>query len=385
MKYDPAEKNLKHQTDVLLWDEVEWTTCDLNFRPPDSLNLTMSPFHVFFLLMVASLFGAAGGMISMGTIAPLARSRSALEITVVAGIVAALVAIGFYRPLPNVFQNQRTFVISMLGAGAVWLIYSVLRFGYLQNSFAVGNFLLISVAVPSSLYVADQMAGHIIHWISADPRLDRNEMILWRNAWCGRFLTQETDHLVPLGVPSRSVRRLQKYWRSHAMVGSSCAISVAFGMIGSFQFGFRYVGIAIVVVLTSVLSMMSMATLTSTSHAHNVTRQILGHWFGYQKNDRKPPSVVQSPAGTTLLRAFMAYGTASLMACATVFLGLADSMCRSQSIADAIRASFLNSTIVLFVAVIVTPLNMILIFILVSAPVATACQTAIEEMCHEDE
>ena len=77
--HNPAEKNLKHKTDVLSWDEIRWETCDLNFRPPEAEGLTMATGRAYAHLALASASGIIGVLLIVYLVMPQMTTRSPWE------------------------------------------------------------------------------------------------------------------------------------------------------------------------------------------------------------------------------------------------------------------------------------------------------------------
>ncbi len=379
MNPNPAEKNLKHRTDVLEWESIDWSECEMNFRAPGAAGISMSPARALAHLLVASGIGAIGGVVAMNSIFPFMQSRSWIEVMVVAAVVAALIGSGYYRPLLRTVREQQDTNVAMCGAGSVLFLFVVVRFGGLQQVFGAGVFLLLCLALPWALFLADQMTGHMIHWLSADPRLDRNAMVVWRNAWCGRFMTEETEQLRGISPAIRS--KLQQYWYGHLRVAVACMASVFVGMLGTFALGFDRTGVAISFLLTTSLAGLAISAYASTADATKLFPQSLGHWFEYQKDQRQPPWVLQSPAGPQIARAFSAYGAACAMSFALLLLGLSDASWGSRTLADVTQASPAEMLTVLVGATILTPLNLLFLCFIVSAPTTAVCHQAIEEVC----
>ena len=224
--FEPAEKNLKHKTDVVSWGDLRWQSCDLNFRTPSSARLSLSPAQAFSGLTVASGSGTAGVLLLGYFVMPFLAERGLVEALLVACLVALLVATGFYRLMPRVGRPQASFDFAVFGGASVLSFYLFLSYGYQANLFTVGVFLLWCLALPVSLYVCDQMTGLMVHWIAADPRADRNTMVALRNAWCGRFMTEHLQQLNKRGVSPRTINFLANYAWGLVSIGIACAADI---------------------------------------------------------------------------------------------------------------------------------------------------------------
>jgi hypothetical protein len=275
--------------------------------------------------------------------------------------------------------------VPWLAAASVLTFFLWIRFSCLQSLFLFGIFLLINVALPWSLLVADQMTGHIIHWMSADPRIDRNTMVAWRNAWCGRFMTEHVDILQTRGVSPNVINKLKTYWRTHVRVGVACIAGSLAALVLAILTELGRVGPAIVVVTTASLGALAVATHASTPRATNLFAKTLGHWFVYHKDTIKPPWVLQSAAGSQLTRAFVAYGAAVTLSCALALVGLSGGPWDPRTISDLCDLSMVEVGAAGLVAAVLAPLSLLFVCFVVSAPIVSSCDQAIEEVDHEDE
>ena len=110
-------------------------------------------------------------MLLLDNVGPVVYSRAWLEVILVAFVLSSLIAAGCYRPLPRVIGSQQTARVAKLGFASVVGFFVLLRFSYQQNVFGAGVMLLIGLAVPLCLFVADQMTGHMIHWLAAEIQI----------------------------------------------------------------------------------------------------------------------------------------------------------------------------------------------------------------------
>lgn len=376
--HDPSEKNLKHKTDVLAWRSVPRMRCELNFRPPEAAGLTMSIARAYSTLLLASGLGiAAAAFLALYILPSVAMSHPPAVLLGIA-ILTALFARIIYRLLERIGGTPHTFV-SLHGLASAVLFIAALWIGTFVNSFACGVMLLAAVAIPSCLLMADQMAGHMVHWFSADPRMERDAMVHWRNAWCGRFMTRQVDRLRTLGASEKASSTLKRYPLSHVMVGTAVAVSLFAGILIAGIHDINQVGLVIALCLTGLLVMLAVRTHAQTLAAVPAIRAALGHWFEYQKDQRNPPWVLQSPAGSQPSRAFAVCAVTALFAAALALLTFSDASAPPRTVGGFANATPSELLLVLLTAVVLSPVQVLLIVFIVTAPVVATCREAIEE------
>jgi hypothetical protein len=241
--------------------------------------------------------------------------------------------------------------------------------------------LLLNVGLPASLFVADQMTAQMIHWMSADPRLDRNTMVTWRNAWCGRFMTEHVDCLRNRGVSPRVIAILKRYWRGHLRVGLALVAAIFVALLLAVLVEIIRLGDAIAVTTTTALAGLAVATHAAMPRAGRLFTQTLGHWFEYHKDTIKPPWVLQSPAGSQLARAFLSYGAAAALGCALAFIGFSAGPWDPRMVTELREISAVEVCFVGVAASVLAPAHLLMVCFVVSAPVVSACDQAMEEWC----
>ena len=128
--------------------------------------------------------------------------------------------------------------------------------------------LLFAGAIPSCLYLADQLTGHMLHWWSADPGVPRNTMVVWRNAWCGRFITPHVDELASRGVEQHHVAALKCYWWGHAAIVVVYAAATLASLLVAHALRFNEIGI-VFLASSSVLLLLTSAWADSRAKRSN--------------------------------------------------------------------------------------------------------------------
>ena len=311
--HNPVEKNLKHKTDSMSWKDVPPQECDFNFRPPSWSQLSKSPSAVYGELLIVATVAVAGQcFIKLGM--PWIASTSLSTVLVVAAVISVLVSSGWYRPLPYIFGQQTTTHLGFL-IGAVMIAgFVAIRLGVLLRSFELGLMLLFAVSLPSCLYFADQLTGHMLHWWSADPLVGRDTMVVWRNAWQGRFITRHVDELLSVGVPKKHVARLKRYWLGHVVVICVYAMSMLVAIVVEQRFQAANANVLFAICATMLLGLTALTAGCLTIANRPSMSAVLGQWFLYLKDTLQPPWVMPSPAGNQLLRVFLSYLASGLFA-----------------------------------------------------------------------
>jgi hypothetical protein len=229
------------------------------------------------------------------------------------------------------------------------------------------------------------MTGHAIYWLTADPRLNRNAMVAVRNAWCGRFMTDELRCLKRWGVSARGCSLLGKYIALQLQLMLGCATACVAGMLVSYAVKIARPGMISIACSTALLGIVAVwigSRIPSSKHAFERT---LGLWLEYQKDAVMPPWVLQSSFGSQLQRTVLCYGAAAVLACSILALGLSDWNWTSRSISDLNIQSWLEVIVVGFAASVVSPAWVLLMGFIVSTPISTACQQVVEEACNDQD
>ena len=162
--------------------------------------------------------------------------------------------------------------------------YVVMRLPEQAGLFSGGAFLVVCVGVPLCHFCCDQMMGHVVYWISADPRVDREAMILIRNAWFGRFMTQRLAALAKCGVSAQTHRRFQFYGVTHVLVGAAFLGGMVVGlMLAIHLLKVPRPGATMITCSSLCLVVTAMWTRACTLSSRHSFSMTLGHWFLYQK------------------------------------------------------------------------------------------------------
>lgn len=360
----PVEKNHKHKTDSMSWKDVPWQSCDLNFRPPSWSKLSKSTGAAYGELLVAAIVAVIAFLIFQVCVLPGMLGTSWLTMLLIAGIVSSLVSSGWYRPLPRVFGEQNTTSTGVACAFGLVGFFAVACISAQQSSFDLAVMLLFAVSLPVCLYLADQLTGHMLHWWSADPAVSRSSMVLWRNAWHGRFITTHVDELSSVGIQAKYLGKLKRYWLSHVLVIVVYAVSMLAAIVVADSF--RIVGMGAVFGISSTVLLLAAATWAdwlSLSNRPN-TACILGHWFLYLKDTTQPPWVMPSPAGNQVVRVFLSYAAVSLFAIAFLLLALATNDLSPTETTGSLSMILTMAA----VAVLLAPLHVLAICFVVAAP-----------------
>lgn len=380
MLYPPAESNRKHKTDVITWSELPEGMCELNFRAPSSEELCMTAGEAYSRLAIASA-SAVGPCILVHRYCSehLLSDSARIEVLIVAFVICGLVCIGFYRPLPRVYGSPSSLGLGVIVGGSAIACFVLLRLLVDWNTFRLATGGLLLLAVPTSLFAADQMTGHMIQWLSADHELCRNTMVACRNAWRGRFMTDHVNQLSRRRPSAQGFHRLQRYWIRHVRVASVYVLAVVVALVSSSRL-INSFGIAFYV--ASTIGLFAITTMGGAKPTSNRFGQLLGLWFHYQKDTIKPPWMVQSPSGPELARSFLAYIAVAVLALLLTLLGLV--VPGSGSLMDLSP----GQTEVLMTAGLgigLAPLQFLLICTSISMPTVSALRSvlACEEVEHE--
>ena len=370
--HDPAEKNLKHKTDVLSWSDIPWERCDMNFRPPSLGQLSMSLGQAFLRLLIAATVGLISCLLVLSFVVPIViRECCWAEAVVVALVVGTLAVVGLYRPLPRSIGDQRRVDIGIWLALSVLAFFAAAQYSQSHNVFDLGVLLLFTVALPANLYFADQLTGHMVHWITADPVAARNTMVVWRNAWCGRFVTSHVGQVIEQHAPGQSLRQLRRYWTGHLLVSLTYVCGVSASLLGMAIADIQQPGILIVIGSTSFLAILASINRARNSDSLPRFRCTLGQWFEYQKNSHQPPWMMNSPAGAQLRRSFTAFMAVVLLAVALMFISLTDNKLDPNELNIFHSASLIDTLIVSGVVVVVAPLQTLIIAFVISTQVVS--------------
>lgn len=319
MVHKPVEKNLKHKTDVLSWLDVPWEDFDLNFRPPSASRLRFTTGQAYGrLIVVASLTVGTLGLGERWLSQTVLKSATWVEVCCVAFAMTWLIVSRIYRPLPQHVCDSRQ-AAQFVGFGIV-LCYAAFRCVLGQRAFDIGVVLLFWFAIPSCLFLADQWTSHMVSWLTSDPRVDRDELVLWRNAWYGRFLTVEVEQLAGIDVAKGDVKRLRRYWQGFATVAAIYLVSGIGAIVLAAQYRAAWSGITLLSLSTALLGVRLAFAEGSAGNITHRSAQILGQWFLYQKNQTQPAWVMTSPAGTQVRRTFQAYAAVGLVSAAFFYL-----------------------------------------------------------------
>jgi len=365
--HDPVEKNLKHKTDVMSWADVPWDDCDLNFRPPSLLRLSLSVGAVYGqLLAAATITVCALGVLSRWLTPLIMVKTSWFEVGIVAAMVGMLAIAGWYRPLPRALGRQDSAGAGLSVALSVVGFYATIHLSYGHSFFDRGALLLFVVAIPSCLFASDQLTGHTLHWWSADPGVSRNTMVVWRNAWCGRFMTPHVEELLGQGVKHGQLAVLKRYWLGHVAIVAVYAVGTLASLLIADRFRIGDVGIVFLAVSTGLLLIVTAGVDWPRRQCHQRTAHVLGHWFLYLKDSAQPAWVMQSPAGPQLVRAFLSYFAVSVLAIAFWMLGLTVASTSTQALGELRSVSVVFVPLIGAVAVVLAPLHWLLICAVVS-------------------
>ena len=374
MMQDPAEKNLKHKTDVLAWDKIHWEPCDLNFRPPDAEWLEMSISQAYMMLLLASGGTVvAGYLVSAGAASFLSVSATLLEASIVGLVLAALVGFGFYRLLPRAIRHRGPGSV-FLALASVPLFYLAVRFGFTLPVFHCGVVTLFCLAIPWSMVVADQFTGHMVHWFSAGSGVEHETMVRWRKEWDERFLSHP--------INSQSTADLyamrNSYWQGHAWVIGAC-VTASVGVFVVASVGHvDEVGVAICGAVLVALTGLAMVRFASLSDALDIFRTALGQWFLYMKNTVAPPWIFQSPAGWQLGRLCMTVVAIVLLTVGVVFMGFATRTHGMKSMAVLTELPPIVGFKAGFHALVAAPVIFLLVCFIISTPVLSAAYRLLE-------
>jgi hypothetical protein len=229
---------------------------------------------------------------------------------------------GWYRPLPRAAGRHESTEVGLLVLLSIVGFYAIVQFGYATCAFDSGVILLFAAAIPSCLYVADQLTGHMLHWWSADPSVPRNTMVVWRNAWCGRFITPHVDELANRGVEQHHVAALKCYWWGHAAIVVVYVVATMASLLVAHALRLNEIGIVFSASSSVLLLLTSAWTDSRAKRSNQRTARVLGHWLLYQKDSAGPAWVMQSPTGPQLGRALQSYSSVAVLAISCWLLGV---------------------------------------------------------------
>ena len=145
---EPVEKNLKHKTDVMSWDDVSWENCDLNFRPPSLNGLTISTLEAYGQLLLASMLSIAGVIVVHRVVGPtMIADKTWFQAIVSATLVGLVVMTGRYRILPHAIGDREAGkTAGLVAIGCVMLFFAMIRLSDGMKVFDVGVYLLFEGA-----------------------------------------------------------------------------------------------------------------------------------------------------------------------------------------------------------------------------------------------
>lgn len=376
--HEPVEKNLKHKTDVISWGDVPWDDCDLNFRPPSLSRLSLSAGAVYRQLLVAASISVCAVAALNRWVTPLMMAESSwIEAVVVAALVGTLVSVGRYRPLPRVVSSADTRATALLMSVSVVAFYLIIRMSESSSLFDTGILLLFTAAIPSCLLAADQLTGHALHWWTADPAVDRDTMVAWRNAWCGRFMTRHVDELVSYGVDPSEVTVLKRYWWGHVAIVALYLAAALASLLIAYRFHRNEVGLIFLSASTLMLLLVAAGVDLKSQQSGRRIAQVMGQWFLYLKDSAQPPWVLQSPAGPQLGRAFQSYVGVGGLSVSFWVLGLVTASAPTQSLAELQGDAVFYTALVGGVAALLAPLHWLLICFVVSGATLSGVESGL--------
>lgn len=157
---------------------------DLNYRMPMMLPVNQSFWAVgeYFLVSLAAV---PCGILFRDVVGPYLLGFQVLQVVLLVAFLGGLVQ--FFRPAETAGESSAEARI------VTWILVPVLAWATVALASLArdwwGSLLYLAVLpIPLTFFIADQLATHAVWWMSANPRIDLNTMLAWREDWKRRFL-----------------------------------------------------------------------------------------------------------------------------------------------------------------------------------------------------
>ncbi len=191
--------------------------------------------------------------------------------------VGCVIALTYLQGTPN---PSVTWALGLF-AMPIWAWGVVALSAYIGTAIVAWLF-LIAGAFPISYFAFDGIATHSVHWLTADPNLDRDTKVRLRREWNRRYHFRTSDDIWYL-------------WRGEPfLVIAATVLAVAAGTI---VFEAPLVKIKTLALAAFVLLV---GTALRCRFDFSVPAQAfrsLVHWFSYNTDPSIPPYVFRSPGG----------------------------------------------------------------------------------------
>ncbi len=307
----PIPETVKHKTDNLNWENMPQEPCELNY--PATLTVAWKDnVHVFSLCMLASILFPPGANL-LGSL--IAERLFNWFWGVGSAMLGTLLFAHHHRDRLRDRKGNLPPLCSwkscglLIGPTFVWL--SIVLTGRLNEP--VGAFLYFGlIAAPMIFVLADLIATHSVHWLTAGLSLDHDALFRWREDWAGRFLEAPAipmsndladEQLATTQEAAGEARQgyfLSVFWLSGALL-VPCVVLMALVSEPRRE----TVGLQILTGATFGLMLAAWIRLHGRWKLIKRLRQCLEHWLHYGNRGPMPPWIFQSPCGSPWFRRFL--------------------------------------------------------------------------------
>ena len=168
---------------------------------------------------------------------------------------------------------------------------------------------MVMFGLPCIGLAADQVATHYVHWLTANPQIDRETMTGWRHDWRWRFAGISDRPPCQSDLDGSRRRRFQHAMRfrryypcGFALVAGCLFLAIGMGVALTRSVGPDRFAVVVTLQMVVALSAVAAGYCVLIPRAPGVFVQALGSYYGYGKNAVDPPWVFQSPCGPRLVR-----------------------------------------------------------------------------------
>lgn len=304
----PIEETVQHKTDVLDWDRLDGTPCQLEYR----LHVPLTPadhLETFGLMVVAAVMAPPTAALTGLFVAP---AVARWEFAALALCLGAVVAIGQQltpktKDMPGVSLDASvSSVLSFLLPLYLWFTLSLTGFVFQLS----GAFVFLAAGIPAAIVAADQIATHSVYWMTANGYLDYATVQLWRADWRCRLLTMPSHSLaedddgdadlrifILAAMRARAAYAIGLLWVLAAVVVPNLIIVIMNSPATNSTLGLN-------LVVGSIFGLLVAALLRSGGSGRMLVRywRAVSHHFHYGKRFKTTPWMFQSPCGGLLAR-----------------------------------------------------------------------------------
>lgn len=287
------EKTLAHPTDPICWEDLPGGECEMEFRSPSALNLSLSTTQLAFSLTKPCMLASGAAWLFYWIICPrLNVSFDPLSLLVYVTVLAIVGISILLRPHGLRTLKSSRFRLAVLVSVFVWM--GVLVQHVIGYDVRLLGLAILLASVPAIQRLRNDVEEHARHWLSAG--LEKQS---------GRDSMRSLRATSPENKAYFRERNTGEKIAFLSLLITPAAAVALWVFEGSFWTGFalmiQLAGVKIASVILSV----------GAEEPGELQDHLLGHWMKYDDSGHIAPGMFKSPTGNRLERLIVTWCAAA--------------------------------------------------------------------------